>query len=401
MAPLVPFMISPEFDLVIAVLLGAGFGFVLEQAGFSSTRKLVGLFYGYDFTVLKVFFTAGVTAMTGILVLGHLGALDTSAIYVNPTFLWSALIGGLIMGVGFILGGFCPGTSLCAAAVGRIDAMLFIGGALVGILGFTEFYEQLRPLYMAEAMGNITMASVLGIPAPVFGLLLAIVAIAAFIGTSWIQSNVRSEPFTLNPVHRKYYVLAGLTPILLLLLVWITPSHQQQILNHVEANYTAENPGKHRMVTDHLAYELMNHAHDYNIIHVHDSDALPDTLRSGVPGATYVHYRELLQPHYIPLLRSRYKNLIFVADDPELARKGATMALRIGAEHASWLNVGVSEFRQSIFEVPDPRQLTSKAERDRERFRVMAARTLLEIEDRLKHMAQPIKREPVEPSGGC
>ena len=46
--------------------------------------------------------------------------------------------------------------------------MLFIGGALVGILGFTEFYEQLRPLYMAEAMGNITMASVLGIPAPGF-----------------------------------------------------------------------------------------------------------------------------------------------------------------------------------------------------------------------------------------
>ena len=59
---------------------------------------------------------------------------------------------------------------------------------------------------------------------------------------------------------------------------------------------------------------------------------------------------------------------------------------RIGAEHASWLNVGVSEFRQSIFEIPDPRQLTSKAERDRERFRVMAARTLLEIEDRLKNI---------------
>ena len=106
---------------------------------------------------------------------------------------------------------------------------------------------------------------------------------------------MRSEPFTLNPVHKKNTTfLAGLTPILLLLLVWITPSHQQQILNHVEANYTAENPGKHRMVTDHLAYELMNHAHEYNIIHVHESDALPDTLRSGVPGATYVHYRELL-----------------------------------------------------------------------------------------------------------
>ena len=110
MAPLVPSMISPEFDFVMAFLLGIGFGFVLEQAGFSSTRKLVGLFYGYDFTVLKVFFTAGVTAMTGVLLFGHFGILNLDAIYVNPTYLWSALVGGLIMGAGFIIGGFCPGT---------------------------------------------------------------------------------------------------------------------------------------------------------------------------------------------------------------------------------------------------------------------------------------------------
>ena len=89
MGPLVPHVISSEFNFVIAFLIGIGFGFLLEQAGFSSTRKLVGLFYGYDFTVLRVFFTAGITAMIGILLLAHFDQLDLSLIYVNPTFLWS------------------------------------------------------------------------------------------------------------------------------------------------------------------------------------------------------------------------------------------------------------------------------------------------------------------------
>jgi hypothetical protein len=112
MGPLVPYIISEEFSLVIAFFIGIAFGFILEQAGFSSTKKLVGLFYGYDFTVLRVFFTAGITAMAGVLLMGHYGLLDLDVIYVNPTFLKSALLGGLIMGAGFIIGGFCPGTSV-------------------------------------------------------------------------------------------------------------------------------------------------------------------------------------------------------------------------------------------------------------------------------------------------
>jgi len=76
MGPLAPYIISEEFSLVIGFFLGIGFGFVLEQAGFSSTRKLVGLFYGYDFTVLRVFFTAGITAMAGGLLMDHYGFLN-------------------------------------------------------------------------------------------------------------------------------------------------------------------------------------------------------------------------------------------------------------------------------------------------------------------------------------
>src|SRR5512141_2150153 len=115
MGPFVPELISDQLNLVVALLLGIGFGFVLEQAGFSSSRRLAGVFYGYDFTVLRVFFTAAVTAMTGVIILGRVVVLDTEAIFVNPFWLKPALVGGAIMGLGFILGGYCPGTSVCAA----------------------------------------------------------------------------------------------------------------------------------------------------------------------------------------------------------------------------------------------------------------------------------------------
>ena len=126
MGPLVPDIIGNELNLVVALLIGIAFGFILEQAGFSTSRKLVGLFYGYDFTVLRVFFTAGITAMIGVIAFGHFGILDLNLIYINPTYIWSAITGGLIMGLGFVIGGFCPGTSVCAAATGKIDAMIFI-----------------------------------------------------------------------------------------------------------------------------------------------------------------------------------------------------------------------------------------------------------------------------------
>ncbi|HEY5140095.1 MAG TPA: YeeE/YedE thiosulfate transporter family protein, partial [Methylococcales bacterium] len=162
MGPLVPFIISNEFNLIIALIAGIGFGFVLEQAGFSSTKKLVGLFYGYDFTVLKVFFTAGITAMIGVLLLGHWGLLDLSLIYINPTFLWSALLGGAIMGVGFIIGGFCPGTGVCAAAIGKLDGMAFVFGTGLGVLAFAEGYPMFEKIYLSEAWGGVLMSDMLG-----------------------------------------------------------------------------------------------------------------------------------------------------------------------------------------------------------------------------------------------
>ena len=122
--------------VVASLILGFLFGFFLERAGFSSARKLTDQFYFKDFAVLKVMFTAIIVAMLGIAYFSLLGWLNFGQIYVPETFVWPQLLGGILLGAGFILGGYCPGTSVAAAAIGKIDAMLFIVGILIGIFGF-------------------------------------------------------------------------------------------------------------------------------------------------------------------------------------------------------------------------------------------------------------------------
>ena len=181
MGPLVPQeIIAAGWNLLIAFVIGVGFGFVLEQAGFSSSRKLAGVFYGYDTVVLKVFFTAAIVAMLGLLYFSLFGWIDLTLIYVNPTFLTSAIVGGAIMGVGFIVGGFCPGTSVCAAAIGKIDAMVFVGGIIIGVFLFGESYPLIKELYMAKSLGALKLSDVLGVSQGLLAFGVSLAALAMF-----------------------------------------------------------------------------------------------------------------------------------------------------------------------------------------------------------------------------
>src|SRR5690606_25877139 len=131
----------PEWlSMLTAYLIGTGFGFALEQAGFSSSRKLAGMFYGYDTTVIKVFFMASILALIGSQFLSYMGLLNLNQVYVNEFYVTASVAGGIIMGAGFILGGFCPGTGLSALSIGKIDAMVFIAGGFAGAFLFTETY---------------------------------------------------------------------------------------------------------------------------------------------------------------------------------------------------------------------------------------------------------------------
>lgn len=196
MGPLIPNgFIEEGWAYAIAAVIGFFFGMVLESSGFSSSRKLVGSFYGYDFTVVRVFFTATVTAMIGLLYFNYMGWLDMSKIYVMPTFLYPVLVGGVIMGLGFVVGGFCPGTSLCAAAIGKIDAIVFVIGSFVGIFLFSEAFPLLEEFYFGTDLGRVKVHESLGIPGGLFAFLFTMIALITFVVVTFIERKVKKVEY--------------------------------------------------------------------------------------------------------------------------------------------------------------------------------------------------------------
>lgn len=184
-------ILNHQGGLLMAFIIGIMFGFVLEQAGFSSSRKLAGVFYGYDFVVLRVFFTAAVTAMIGLFFFGYFGLIDLNLIWINELYVGPAIVGGIIMGIGFIIGGFCPGTSMCAIAIGKIDAMFFVLGIFLGVFFFAEAYPLFAGFVNGNPKGGIKLSEVFGISDGLLIFAVTFIALFAFIVTDRIQKKVK------------------------------------------------------------------------------------------------------------------------------------------------------------------------------------------------------------------
>jgi len=166
--------------LASALVLGVAFGWFLERGGLGNARKLAGQFYLADFSVFKVMFSAIVTAMLGLFWLGWLGVVDVSRVYVPETYLLPQVLGGLIFGGGFVVGGLCPGTSCVAAATGRLDGIAVLGGMLGGIWLFGEAFALLERFYTSTPRGTFTLPALLGAPHGVVVFALVVIALAAF-----------------------------------------------------------------------------------------------------------------------------------------------------------------------------------------------------------------------------
>ncbi len=193
-APLFKFgFFGDNISLVVAFLIGIGFGFFLERAGFGSARKLVAQFYLTDLAVFKVMFTAIVTAMLGLFYLGWIGWLDLSLVYITPTYILPQIIGGLVLGVGFVVGGYCPGTSCVGVSTGRIDALLFLVGFIAGILAFGEAFPILKGFYNTTPMGSITLPELLHVPHGLVVLAVVLMAVGGFAGATWVEKKMAAK----------------------------------------------------------------------------------------------------------------------------------------------------------------------------------------------------------------
>jgi uncharacterized protein len=178
-------------EMIAAVGIGLGFGFVLERAGFGRADNLAAIFYGRDFRVMRVMFTAIVTAMLGLYIFDLTGLMPLSSIGILDTFLLPQLIGGFLLGAGFIIGGYCPGTSLVAAASGKTDALFFIGGLLLGSVVFTLGYDSLAALQNSTARGRVLLHEFFHLPSGVIVLGVVIFAVGAFVAVGRIEAAVR------------------------------------------------------------------------------------------------------------------------------------------------------------------------------------------------------------------
>lgn len=161
MIPALPLNHTWGGGVVPAVAIGAAFGFALERAGLGSPRKLAGQFYGYDLTVLKVMLTAIVTAMVGLQLLSAVGLLDLGRVYLPQTWLAPQLVGGLLFGIGFVAGGYCPGTCFVGAVGGRFDAVVALLGMVAGMLVYGVALPGFRVFADSTAMGAVTVPELL------------------------------------------------------------------------------------------------------------------------------------------------------------------------------------------------------------------------------------------------
>ncbi len=398
MGPLVPEIIGNELNYIVALFVGIGFGFILEQAGFSTSKKLVGLFYGYDFTVLRVFFTAGVTAMIGVIALNHFGLIDINLVYVNPTFLWSAIVGGIIMGLGFVIGGYCPGTSVCAAAIGKTDAMVFIAGSFLGVFVFAEGYPVFEGLYKASNWGSPRLFESLGISQALFAFLLIVVAVGAFWMTTSIENKVNGKP---NPEFKPIKLYVGLTGIafVVALSAFILPDRREELINKVSDESYIKTSDVRLMTNDELAFRLIDDDNDLQII---DMRTAKEFNQMSLPKSTNFTLQNLFDKEAHQLLSLKGKRNVFMGNKLIDSKKAALLAMELGYKDVYALEGGLNKFKTDIIEFTHPQHVNSRNEADTYRFRIKAKEILpvLIMENKLKQ-AGTVKVKPKRVIGGC
>lgn len=187
-----------EFGLIIAVVIGFFFGFALERAGFGRATKLAGQFYLHDMTVFKVMFSAIVTAMLGVVILSSVGFMDLRSVSesaVSSTYLWPMLVGGLLLGVGFIVSGYCPGTSAVATASGNLDGLFTLGGVVIGSIIYSAIFPWIESFHNSSNLGHLFLYDLIGLPPEVVAAALAALALGCFLLVDHVEKVFSEKKF--------------------------------------------------------------------------------------------------------------------------------------------------------------------------------------------------------------
>lgn len=147
--------------LALAIILGLLFGFVLQKVGASNPRLIIDMLRFKNLHLMKAILLAiGLSSLVlfGLLALGwvNVGHISIKSSYAG------VIVGGAILGIGWAMAGFCPGTGVVGAGAGRKDALVFIAGGLIGAFLFMLAYGVLKGTMLFDNLGGKVTLAVTG-----------------------------------------------------------------------------------------------------------------------------------------------------------------------------------------------------------------------------------------------
>lgn len=179
-------------ELFLAIILGLLFGFALNRAGATNPQNIINMLRLTDTRLMKaILFAIGLSSVVLFMGLAT-GVVDAAHVSIKSAYI-GVSVGGALLGIGFALAGYCPGTGLVAMATGRKDAIFFVLGGLLGALLYTLAYGWIKAntgLLEPVAGGAVSLANtgndkyealIASVSGPVLGIALGLI----FIAISW------------------------------------------------------------------------------------------------------------------------------------------------------------------------------------------------------------------------
>ncbi|MCG8634791.1 MAG: YeeE/YedE family protein [Desulfobacterales bacterium] len=145
--------------IVLAIIIGIFFGFALQRVGATNPQNIINMLRLKDLHLMKaIFFAIGISS-TVLFLLMAASVIDSGHLSVKSSYI-GVIAGGALLGLGFAVAGYCPGTGLAALADGRKDALFFVGGGLLGALIYTLVYGSIKGTWLFNkiAGGKVMLA---------------------------------------------------------------------------------------------------------------------------------------------------------------------------------------------------------------------------------------------------
>jgi hypothetical protein len=186
-------------QIILAIILGTAFGFALDRAQASNPQKIINMLRLKDYHLMKVIlFAIGFSSLL-LFILLVLNIISAGHLSVKSSYI-GVIVGGTILGFGFAISGYCPGTGVVAAGRGRKDALFFILGGFVGALIYMLIFESIKDsaLFTKIAGGAVAL----------------------------VETN--PEKYSSLVTETPALLIAGPIAILFMVIAWILPSSKQE-----------------------------------------------------------------------------------------------------------------------------------------------------------------------------